>query len=104
MMKILRKRNCNASSLKRISFFPTLSSVAWTEYRRTGYPKLIPIPSDLNYSNGAIDTELQIRRLPFTQSEYRGNTEEVNKALGLLKGPDNGGTRLWWDVDKGNFE
>ena len=66
---------------KWISFFPTLSSVAWTEYRRTGYPKLIPIPSDLNYSNGAIDTELQIRRLPFTQSEYRGNTEEVNKAL-----------------------
>ena len=54
---------------KWISFFPTLSSVAWTEYRRTGYPKLIPIPSDLNYSNGAIDTELQIRRLPFTQSE-----------------------------------
>ena len=89
---------------KWISFFPTLSSVAWTEYRRTGYPKLIPIPSDLNYSNGAIDTELQIRRLPFTQSEYRGNTEEVNKALGLLKGPDNWGTRLWWDVDKGNFE
>ena len=89
---------------KWISFFPTLSSVAWTEYRRTGYPKLIPIPSDLNYSNGAIDTELQIRRLPFTQSEYRGNTEEVNKALGLLKGPDNGGTRLGWDVDKGNFE
>ena len=89
---------------KWISFFPTLSSVAWTEYRRTGYPKLIPIPSDLNYSNGAIDTELQIRRLPFTQSEYRGNTEEVNKALGLLKGPDNGGTRLWWDVDKGYFE
>ena len=89
---------------KWISFFPTLSSVAWTEYRRTGYPKLIPIPSDLNYSNGAIDTELQIRRLPFTQSEDRGNTEEVNKALGLLKGPDNGGTRLWWDVDKGNFE
>ena len=87
---------------KWISFFPTLSSVAWTEYRRTGYPKLIPIPSDLNYSNGAIDTELQIRRLPFTQSEYRG--KEVNKALGLLKGPDNGGTRLWWDVDKGNFE
>ena len=31
---------------KWISFFPTLSSVAWTEYRRTGYPKLIPIPSD----------------------------------------------------------
>ena len=89
---------------KWISFFPTLSSVAWTEYLLTCYPKLIPIPSDLNYSNGAIDTELQIRRLPFTQSEYRGNTEEVNKALGLLKGPDNGGTRLWWDVDKGNFE
>ncbi len=100
----LEKKLQRIITQKWISFFPTLSSVAWTEYRRTGYPKLIPIPSDLNYSNGAIDTELQIRRLPFTQSEYRGNTEEVNKALGLLKGPDNGGTRLWWDIDKGNFE
>ena len=87
---------------KWIANYP-LGLEAWAEYRRTGYPKLIPIPSDLNYSNGAIDTELQIRRLPFTQSEYRGNTEEVNKALGLLKGPDNGGTRLWWDAGKNNF-
>lgn len=100
----LEKKLQRIITQKWLSFFPTLSSVAWTEYRRTGYPKLIPIPSELNYSNGAVDTELQIRRLPFTQGEYRGNTAEVNKALGLLKGPDNGGTRLWWDVDKGNFE
>lgn len=100
----LEKKLQRIITQKWISFFPTLSSVAWTEYRRTGYPKLIPIPETLNYSNGAIDTELMIRRLPFTQGEYRGNAEEVSKALKLLNGPDNGGTRLWWDVAKGNFD
>lgn len=88
---------------KWIAFFPTLSVHAWTDFRRTGYPKLIPIPADMNYSNGTIDTELMIRRLPFTQGEYRGNREEVMKAVNYLKGPDNGGTRLWWDVEGGNF-
>lgn len=89
---------------KWISLFPTMSSVAWTEFRRTGYPKLISIPGELNKSNGTIDTDIQIRRMPFAQSEYRSNLEEVTKALSLLKGPDNGGTRLWWDIEKGNFE
>lgn len=84
---------------KWIALFPTMSAVAWTEFRRTGYPKLIPIPDELNKSNGEIDTDIQIRRLPFTQGEYNSNLEEVTKALLLLKGPDNGGTRLWWDVD-----
>ncbi|MCO5950729.1 SusD/RagB family nutrient-binding outer membrane lipoprotein [Mucilaginibacter flavidus] len=39
-----------------------------------------------------------IRRLPFSQNEYNNNAAEVNKALALLNGPDNGGTRLWWDL------
>ncbi|MEG1905331.1 MAG: SusD/RagB family nutrient-binding outer membrane lipoprotein, partial [Bacteroidales bacterium] len=43
------------------------------------------------------------RRLPFTQSEYSSNLPEVTKAISLLKGADNGGTRLWWDVEKSNF-
>lgn len=84
---------------KWIALFPTMSSVAWTEFRRTGYPKLITVPEELNKSNGVIDTDIQIRRLPFTQGEYNSNLDEVTKALSYLKGPDNGGTRLWWDVD-----
>lgn len=82
---------------KWIALYPN-SFEAWTEFRRTGYPKIFPIPAGSNLSNGAIDTDLQIRRLPFTEKEYNTNTEEATKAVGLLNGPDTGGTRLWWDV------
>ena len=74
---------------------------AWSEYRRTGYPKLFPVVT--NSSGGTIDTETQIRRLPYPQNEYDTNVSELNKGIQLLGGQDNGGTRLWWDVKKGNF-
>lgn len=68
---------------------------AWTEFRRTGYPKIFPVLTNRNSS--VIDTELQVRRLPFPQSEYDTNEDEVSKAIQLLGGNDNGGTKLWWD-------
>lgn len=80
---------------KWLALYPD-SFEAWAEFRRTGYPRLFPVV--YNLSGGLIDTDLQIRRLPFTDKEYNTNTEEVQKALSLLNGPDTGGTRLWWDV------
>lgn len=69
---------------------------AWSEYRRTGYPKIFPVLRNRNSS--AISTTLQVRRLPFPQAEYDNNTEEVEKAIALLEGgTDNGGVKLWWD-------
>lgn len=85
---------------KWIALFPE-GQEAWSEFRRTGYPKLFPVAQ--NNSAGLIDTEIQIRRIPFSQNEYNTNNGEVQKAVSLLGGPDNGGTRLWWDVEKGNF-
>jgi hypothetical protein len=79
---------------KWIAMFPE-GQEAWTEYRRTGYPKLFPVVN--NNSGGTISTDVQIRRLPFPQNEYNTNATEVNKAIQLLGGADNGGTRLWWD-------
>lgn len=79
---------------KWLAMFPE-GQEAWTEFRRTGYPKIFPVVQ--NYSGGTIDTNIQIRRLPFPQSEYRANLEEVENAILLLGGPDNGGTKLWWD-------
>lgn len=68
---------------------------AWSEFRRTGYPRVYPV---LSNRNANIDTNLQVRRLPFPQSEYDNNTEEVEKAATLLDGGhDNGGAKLWWD-------
>jgi hypothetical protein len=69
---------------------------AWSEYRRTGYPKIFP--NKVNKSGGTIDTDIQIRRLPFPSTEYSNNATEVAKGVTLLGGADNGGTRLWWDV------
>ena len=36
--------------------------------------------------------------MPYPPSEKTVNEENLKKAIELLGGPDNGGTRLWWDV------
>ncbi|GAA4276164.1 RagB/SusD family nutrient uptake outer membrane protein [Aquimarina mytili] len=85
---------------KWIAMFPD-GQEAWSEFRRTGYPKIFPVVA--NNSNGTIDTNIQIRRLPFPASERSTNPQGVAGARVLLNGPDTGGTRLWWDVNSGNF-
>lgn len=71
---------------------------AWTEFRRTGFPKLFPIPASMNRSGGKVDTEKQVRRLPYPQAQYQQNAAQVNKAVStMLGGPDAGGTPLWWN-------
>ena len=68
---------------------------AWSEFRRTGFPKLYP--NIVNYSNGAIPSANFVRRINFALSERNTNPTGVAAAVALLVGPDNGGTRLWWD-------
>jgi len=80
---------------KWIAMFPE-GQEAWSEFRRTGYPKIFPVVS--NQSGGAIDTAIQIRRIPFVDSEKSTNAAGVTAATVLLSGPDTGGTRLWWDT------
>lgn len=83
---------------KWIAVFPD-GQEAWSEFRRTGYPKQFPM--EVNFSAGIIDSNIKIRRLPFSQDEYRDNKTEVDKAILLLSGPDNGATQLWWDTNAG---
>ncbi len=85
---------------KWLAMFPE-GQEAWTEFRRTGYPKLFPVVT--NSSGGTIDTKIQVRRLAYPLSEGTLNPVGVAGGIKLLGGPDNGGTRLWWDVDKANF-
>ncbi len=81
---------------KYIALFP-IGMEAWTEFRRTGYPKVFP--PVVNESNGGcISSEIQIRRLPFPKSEYDTNAEILAGGINLLGGADNGGTKLWWDA------
>lgn len=84
---------------KWIAMFPE-GAEAWSEFRRTGYPKLLPIVE--NNSNGEISSTVMIRRLRFPQDEYNTNKAEVEKAVKLLKGAkDSPGTQLWWDTNTG---
>ena len=50
-----------------------------------------------NNQSTDINTETQIRRVIFPQSEYSNNLTAVNRAISLLGGPDSGATKLWWD-------
>ena len=79
---------------KWIAMFPN-GTEAWSEFRRTGYPLIFPVRS--NYPTSGVDTNKQIRRMVFPQSEYSNNGAAVQEAVKLLGGPDNGGTKLWWD-------
>tara|TARA_R110001583_G_scaffold86860_1_gene226674 strand:+ start:3274 stop:4866 length:1593 start_codon:yes stop_codon:yes gene_type:complete len=85
---------------KWIAMFPE-GLEAWSEFRRTGYPKIFPVVS--NQSGGTIDTDVQIRRIPFADSELSNNAAGVADAVTKLNGSDNGGTRLWWDLPGSNF-
>jgi hypothetical protein len=68
---------------------------AWSDFRRTGYPKLFPVV--VNNSGGAISTTAFVKRIPFAADEDANNPKGVATGVALLGGPDNGGTRLWWD-------
>ncbi len=75
-----------------------LGNEAWADYRRTGYPKLIPATDAGNMSNGVVDSERGARRMPYPQNEYTTNSANIQAAVAsYLKGPDNMATSVWWD-------
>ena len=93
--KVLRRKKKleRIITQKWIANFP-LGFEGWADYRRTGYPEVFPSVSNL--SNGVIDTNRQLRRLPFPLSEKQGNSANVSAAVSMLGGPDTGATDLWW--------
>ena len=88
---------------KWIAIFP-LGNEAWAEYRRTGYPHLLPGVEDK--SGGSVDLNLHARRLVYPVEEYQMNMTFLQEAIGILDGEnpdgtfkgDKFGTRVWWDV------
>ena len=89
---------------KWIAMYPD-GQEAWAEFRRTGYPKLIPVV--VNNSGGAIITSEFVRRVIYPNSEYDNNNAAVVKAAATLHGTtvsgDKGGSRVWWDTGAANF-
>ncbi len=82
---------------KWISIYPE-GQEAWSEFRRTGYPKLWPVVQ--NFSNGDVPDGGFIKRIPYptsiTNSSQSAVAEAVNK---YLNGKDSMSTPIWWDID-----
>lgn len=68
---------------------------AWAEQRRTGYPRLFKVQTNTSRN---IDTDIMIRRLPFSTDAAAANPDQSAELMQKLGGADNGGTRLWWDT------
>lgn len=70
---------------------------AWTELRRTGYPRTY---ARLNSDNPDVGPNSIMRRLIFVEAEYSNNGPAVQEAVGLgeIGGNDKNSTRLWWDA------
>ena len=85
---------------KWIANFPN-GMESWTEYRRTGYPKLMPMVA--NASGGIVNDAEGARRMPYPTDEYRENRESVEAAVATLtqesktKRGDTMATHVWWD-------
>lgn len=99
----VRERNLERIiTQKWIAIFP-LGVEAWSEHRRTGYPKLLPVPTDK--SGGTVNLEQGARRLTYPVEEYQQNNTNLQSAIQTLdaeqqNGDHTGdvmGTRVWWD-------
>ena len=78
-----------------------LGNEAWADYRRTGYPHLIPATAAGNRSNGEVDSNKGPRRMRYPLDEYVSNAENVMNAVSnYLNGPDLMSTDLWWACKK----
>lgn len=79
---------------KYIALYPD-GQEAWSEYRRTGYPRIFT--ATFIRTDAEVDPRTGPTRIPYSNKEYTDNGENIKKAVELLGGADNGATRLWWD-------
>jgi hypothetical protein len=86
---------------KYIALFP-LSTEAWTELRRTGYPRLFPV-LNTDDGDGSIRQGDMIRRIPWVPTDPVAASIVESTGIPALGGADEQATRLWWDVDAPNF-
>ena len=73
-----------------------LGNEAWADYRRTGFPRLLPVTAN---KSSVVDSKLGARRMPYPTEERTSNAENYAKAVEMLGGSDNMATRIWWDCN-----
>lgn len=76
-----------------------LGNEAWADYRRTGYPFLIPVAFN---GSPVVDITRGPQRMPYPAAEYTDNLTNVEFAVSnYLNGPDNLATKVWWACKPG---
>lgn len=85
---------------KYLAIFPN-GQEAWTEWRRTGYPRQIVVADNETNANVSIGNGFNrggVRRMLYPRSEYDHNGANVSDAVSkFLNGTDDAATNLWWD-------
>ena len=66
---------------------------AWSNYRRTGYPALVPVTYPGSQSPGAIP-----HRMEYSTVDKQVNAANYNAAVAGLTGGDKITSRVWWDT------
>lgn len=87
---------------KYIAIFP-YSYEAWTDIRRTGYPKIFPV-LNISLADGSLNEGDIIRRMHLPSGDLQAGIEDIqNSGLDAIGGPDVYSTRVFWDKDTPNF-
>ena len=82
---------------KYIAMFPN-GNEAWAEFRRTGYPRLMPVAVNKNVNQ--VPQGEFARRLWYPQEEYKDNGQNVAAAIAdLTPQADLMSSRMWWDCN-----
>ena len=82
---------------KWLAIYPN-GQEAWIEFRRTGYPDLIP-PAHVDIDN--VKQGEFLKKLPYTDAEKQGNTNALDQSLNQGQG-DGEHVRVWWDTNRYN--
>lgn len=85
---------------KYLAIYPD-GQEAWSEWRRTGYPRLLPANTTIsNYGVVASDGHKDgVRCLPYPQSELINNATYLQDAVNKYRGGNNTATvNVWWDA------
>jgi hypothetical protein len=81
---------------KWIALYPE-GTEAWSEFRRTGYPKLYPVAVT---KNADLPAGTFIKRLAYPSAVTNSGGDAVKAAVAAhLGGKDSPATPIWWDVD-----
>jgi hypothetical protein len=82
---------------KWIAMYPE-GQEAWSEFRRTGYPKLWPVT--VNFSGGDVPEGEFIKRIFYPSAITNASQAATAEAVANhLNGQDKLFTPIWWDVD-----